>query len=164
MAFSDYLRSTVLCLVALAIGTPAEASRPQPFAARVAEAKASLLEGADRAFVSTWAEMEGQAEQAQLTASQVRAATRWVAPAYSLGLCANYAKASDIAEWHNKFDGLQFGFGELAEHARAGFRAEGMDVYRKGLAGRELADLTDAEKASLCTVELEAIRQFLRQW
>lgn len=154
------MRLVLAAIIATIASSSVQSKAPATsFAAKVQSSVRSLEDGSDKAFVKTWAEYSDAVSAAGATATQVRAATRWITAAYSLGICE--APDRDIAAWYSKFDALTFGSGAASPALREMLRKTGSDSLSEGQNGSELDELTPREKAGLCAVELEAVRRVL---
>lgn len=147
--------------IAFAAAAPLAAASPS--STEVANAKASLLEAADAAFVEMWSQYGDAAMSDGVPASQMRSAARWTFLAYTLGLCVEMVPDPLMADWHAAFDQINFGYGPTAEEGRRKFRQGGMDLFAKGTVSTDYGPPRSAEHAKICRVQLAAIRAILRE-
>lgn len=160
---SKIARCSMALAISIATIAPLTAGAPQKsFADRVAKAKASLKESADKAFLRSWQETSDAAEKAGINPTQVRTWHLWAALGTSLGVCRHHALASDRADWLTKLDEIDTGGGEYAAEAKRQFRQLGLESYDETTPAH-LAELTSAEQKQYCTIELAAVRQILTE-
>lgn len=142
-----------LALVLLASAGQATAAA-KPFAAKVAEAKASLVKTADDVYL----EMAAQSQGAGMTARTVRDLALWQLIGYSLGTCKRHNSQADMVRWLSSFDFVDIG---LPAETSGEIRQSGNSSVIKG--GKADLGLTAVQEAAYCRVELAAIRQLMTE-
>jgi hypothetical protein len=149
-----------IAFILLASASHAQTKRtPIVAEAKVQSALAGMVRASDKAFVKTWTEASDELVNLGITADQVKKATRWGGAAYSLGICN--AQDNKISNWIIMFDDIIKPDSENANNIKAMFYKIGIDSLKAGKSGNVLDNLTAAEKAGYCSVELAAVDRLL---
>ncbi len=138
------------------------AAKPQTRTEKVAEAKASIEEMADETAIAFYQKRAASPGNPHIPMETHRRYGRWLAAGFSIGMCEKHAKATLVADWLSKLDGLASSFGDETGGTRMALQSAGNGLRKSGQQHSMTDDETPANGARLCDIELEAVRQVLQ--
>lgn len=150
-------------LLTSSISAPTFAAPAKSRASEIAEAKASLVESADEAFVAFWPTRQTQAAQIGVSATTTRRMTRWMMAAYSLGACKRHLAPSDMADWITSADQLFLSVSEDPLGFVQGIRDEAAKLMAQGENDETFLAMPPEKLKQYCSIELAAVREYLRE-
>lgn len=139
----------------------AAASPQAGIGADVTDAKARILQSADKIFLDTWPGQQSNAAAAGITATQMRATARWLAIGTSIGFCDDYPSPGIMADWYSNFDTIPLGYGEGAAAFRSEMQKVGNDSIAAGAKHSKPKNGDPARIREFCRIEMIAIRELM---
>lgn len=150
---------SLLTAVAL-IASLGGAAPAGPSQVKIEEARRSLVEMADASFVEYWKGHGDAAAADGVDPAFIRQSFRWIAPAYSLGMCHEFASPTEYADWLTGLDNFAQVLDGAQEYRRDMLR-QGKQLYQDGV-DFDWPSTADAPyRTRFCAIELAAVRQYM---